>query len=89
MQKYTNVQSKLISLAEYCRRLGITHSRGRQIISRIPGAQKIGGAWIVPADAADPRKPIGKPRKVDNAIDLTKESAARAIAQASNFINKS
>lgn len=81
-------ENKFISLAEYCRKLGITAGRGRQIVSRIPGAQKIGGAWIIPADAADPRKPVGKPKKEDKVIDMTKESAARTIAEASDFIDK-
>lgn len=81
-------ENKFISLAEYCHKLGISGGRGRQIVSRIPGAQKIGGSWIIPENAADPRKPVGKPKKEDSIIDLTKQSAARTIAEASDFINK-
>lgn len=55
-----------LSLAEWCRKQGITESNARGYYipqGRIPGVFKIGADWYVPATSVLTRRQGGRPRK--------------------------
>jgi hypothetical protein len=58
-KKIMNKQTKLLSPAEYGKTL-IPPVSARRVTTllkegKIPEAQKVGGSWVIPADALDPR----------------------------------
>lgn len=61
------VRSLVVSVEEYGRLLRPPVSRRRATElcqqQRVPGAFQMSGAWLVPRDAPDPRKPVGRPTK--------------------------
>ena len=58
-----------ITVNAYSEKYGISIQRVQKLCrdGRIPGAEKIGGGvtcqWIIPANARDPRRPVGQPPK--------------------------
>ena len=58
-----------LTTRQLARRLGLSERTGHQSVAnmcklgRVPGAVKIGRDYIIPADVADYRKPVGHPRK--------------------------
>lgn len=60
-------RKELISVTEAARRLGVSKAWVVRLCQqgRIPGAQKIGGVWVIPVGAkikpAVPRKSPGRP----------------------------
>jgi predicted nucleotidyltransferase len=53
----------LLSTAQFARARKLSEQRVRQLLAggKIPGAQRIGGRWAIPADAAVVRAPAGRP----------------------------
>ena len=73
--------SPLLASAAFARARGVSPQRVRQLLAagRIPGALRVGGRWVIPADAPVRRTPSGRPPRTRAGV---LRRAARACDEA-------
>ena len=61
---------QFLSSVEFARARGLSEQRVRQLLAagKIPGAQRIGARWAIPADAAIRRTAAGRPPRARSSV---------------------
>lgn len=62
--------SELLASEAFARARGVSPQRVRQLLAagRIPGALRVGGRWVIPADAPIRRAPGGRPPRTRSGV---------------------